>query len=318
MACDGLLIVFYLDVIPAFIPLLALLLDLILGEPRRYHPLVGFGFLADCVERFFNLSGKLKWHLRCRGVLAWSLLVLPLPLGLLFLPDNVYGWLLEIVVLYAAVGRKSLVEHALAVRVALDQRGLEAGREKVARMVSRQTDVLLEQQVVKATLESVLENGNDALFGALFWYLVAGAPGVVLFRLANTLDAMWGYRTSQFLHFGWAAARLDDLLNYPSARLTALSYALLGRTRWALRCWKKQAVLCDSPNGGVVMSAGAGSLGLLLGGGGYYHGQWQAKSVLGCGREPERADIIAVVRLFNRATLLWLFCMTLLILIVEF
>jgi len=310
--------VFDLDVIPAFIPLFALLLDLILGEPRRYHPLVGFGFLADKVERFFNRVGASSVELRLRGVLAWSLLVLPLPLILLFLPDNVYGWLLEVVFLYLAVGRKALVEHALAVKLALDQMGLEAGREKVGRMVSRQTDSLCEGQVVKATLESVLENGNDALFGALFWYLLAGAPGVVLFRLANTLDAMWGYRTSKLLHFGWAAARLDDLLNYPSARLTALSYAVLGRTRSALRCWKTQAALCDSPNGGVVMSAGAGSLGILLGGGGYYHGQWQAKPILGLGREPHREDIVAVVALFNRATMLWLFCMTLLIFIVKF
>jgi len=307
-----------LEFIPLLIPLFALLLDWLLGEPNRYHPLVGFGFLADVMERFFNCQGTPKWHLRWRGLLAWSLLVLPLPLVLLFLPDNVYGWLLEVVFLYLAVGRKSLVQHALAVKLALDQQGLEAGREKVGRMVSRQTEVLAEGQVVKATLESVLENGNDALFGALFWYLLAGAPGVVLFRLANTLDAMWGYRTSKLLHFGWAAARLDDLLNYPSARLTALSYAVLGRTRWALRCWKTQASLCGSPNGGVVMSAGAGSLGLLLGGGGYYHGHWQAKPILGLGREPNREDIVAVVRLFNRATLLWLFCMTLLIFVSEF
>jgi len=307
-----------LEFIPLLIPLFALLLDWLLGEPNRYHPLVGFGFLADVMERFFNCPGESRWYLRWRGLLAWLLLVLPLPVALLFLPDNLYGWLLEVVFLYLAVGRTSLVQHALVVKLALDQQGLEAGREKVGRMVSRQTDVLTEGQVVKATLESVLENGNDALFGALFWYLLAGAPGVVLFRLANTLDAMWGYRTSKLLHFGWVAARLDDLLNYPSARLTALSYAALGRTRWALRCWKTQASLCDSPNGGVVMSAGAGSLGLLLGGGGYYHGQWQDKPILGLGREPLREDIVAVVRLFNRATLLWLFCMTLLIFVFEF
>ncbi|MDQ7073842.1 MAG: CobD/CbiB family cobalamin biosynthesis protein [Gammaproteobacteria bacterium] len=298
------------------VPLMALCLDLLLGEPRRWHPLVGFGLLAERTEALLNRQ-EAKYAQRSLGVLAWSLLVLPLPLLLLFLPDTLYGGLIEVCLLYLAVGRRSLVEHALAVKSALECSGVQAGREKVSWMVSRQTDSLSEGQVVKATLESVLENGNDALFGVLFCYLVAGAPGVVLFRLANTLDAMWGYRTPRLLHFGWAAARLDDVLNYPSARLTALSYALLGRTRWGLRCWKTQAALCDSPNGGVVMSSGAGSLGVLLGGGGYYHGQWQDKPILGCGREPRREDILAVVVLFNRATLLWLFCMTLFIFLFQ-
>ena len=173
-------------------------------------------------------------------------------------------------------------------------------------MVSRQTEDLDAAGVAGACIESTLENGNDAIFGALFWFALLGGPGAVLFRLANTLDAMWGYRNQRFADFGWAAARLDDLLNLVPARLTALSYALCGSTRTALRCWRQQAPRWKSPNAGPVMSAGAGSLGLALGGPAVYHGRVESRPPLGEGRPASAEDIGRALTLVRRSLWLWL------------
>ena len=129
----------------------------------------------------------------------------------------------------------------------------------------------------------------------------------MLYRLANTLDALWGYRTPRYLHFGWAAARLDDGLNWLPARLTALSYALVGsQPALAWRCWREQAPFWKSPNAGPVMAAGAGALGLALGGPARYHGQWQQRPPLGEGLAPCAEDIGRAVKLVQRALWLWL------------
>jgi adenosylcobinamide-phosphate synthase len=137
--------------------------------------------------------------------------------------------------------------------------------------------------------------------------VLAWAPGVVLYRLANTLDAMWGYRTPRYRDFGWAAARLDDVLNWIPARLTALSYVVVGtKPALAWRCWREQAPVWKSPNAGPVMAAGAGALGLALGGQARYHGEWVARPALGEGLAPRAEDIDRAVALVRRALWLWL------------
>ena len=151
---------------------------------------------------------------------------------------------------------RSLGEHVQPVAQALRSQDLDEARTRVGYLVSRQTRELDATEVARAATESVLENGSDAVFAALFWFVVAGAPGVVLYRLSNTLDAMWGYRNERFERFGWAAARIDDLLNYIPARLVALTYAVLGKTRLALKCWRTQAPKWDSPNAGPVDGIG--------------------------------------------------------------
>ncbi len=287
----------------------AALLDRLLGEPRRQHPLIGFGWLAQRVEALVYGPPELSAAARReRGSIAVILLLLPFTVaaGLMaWLP--LIGLAVALGLLYLALGARSLTEHAEAVATALQAGDLALAREKVALMVSRDAADLDEEGISRATVESLLENGCDAIFGALFWFALAGAAGVVLYRLANTLDALWGYRTPRYLHFGWAAARLDDGLNWLPARLTALSYALVGsQPALAWRCWREQAPFWKSPNAGPVMAAGAGALGLALGGPARYHGQWQQRPPLGEGLAPCAEDIGRAVKLVQRALWLWL------------
>ncbi|GLQ88493.1 cobalamin biosynthesis protein CobD [Dyella flagellata] len=283
--------------------LAAAVLDRLLGEPRRAHPLVAFGRMASWIERHLHAN------LRASGLLAWSLAVLPSVALLTILQRHSPAWLaccVDVIVLYAALGLRSLHEHAQSVAHALAAGKLDDARKAVGRMVSRDTAPLSASQVAAAATESVLENGNDAVFGALFWFAVLGAPGALLFRLANTLDAMWGYRTARYERFGWAAARIDDVLNFIPARLTAFTYALCGNFDSALRCWRTQAPQWDSPNAGPVMAAGAGALRVKLGGAAPYQGIWEARPELGEGATANADAIDRALRLLHRGVLLWL------------
>ncbi len=277
----------------------AVLLDRWLGEARRFHPLVGFGNLASAIEKRFNRRSI------AGGGLAWLLAIGPW-VALAFWLRPWAPFAVDVVLLYFAIGAQSLCEHAAAIAKPLQEGRLDEARRRVGWIVSRETATLDESGIAKAGVESVLENGNDAIFGTLFWFALLGGPGAVLFRLANTLDAMWGYRTERFNLFGRFAARFDDALNFIPARLTALSYAVLGQTRMALACWRAQAPGWDSPNAGPVMSAGAGSLGVLLGGAAIYHGQEEIRPPLGAGPAPVAADLGRAISLIRRSLWLWL------------
>ncbi|MDP2752021.1 MAG: adenosylcobinamide-phosphate synthase CbiB [Rhodocyclaceae bacterium] len=282
-------------------------LDRWLGEPKCFHPLIGFGRLADWAER--RLRRGAPGHPvgeRLRGLLAWSLVVLPFVGMALWLAHPLW----DILLLWLALGGASLAEHARAVAVPLAAGNLTLAREQVGWIVSRDVTQLDEAGVTTAAVESVLENGNDAVFGALFWFCVAGGAGAVLFRLANTLDAMWGYKDARRLYFGWAAARLDDLLNYFPARLTALTYVLLGHSKQALTCWRTQSAAWESPNAGPVMAAGAGALGVRLGGTAMYHGRIEERPTLGVGNAPQATDIERAVSMVERGQWVWVAFLT--------
>lgn len=285
--------------------LAAVLLDWLFGEPRRFHPLVGFGRLAAVIERrFFRDSDTNPFIRRIQGMFALTILLAPFTAMAAFISGLPYaGPIFGALVLYSALGHRSLHDHARPVAAALRAGDEDGARRLVSRMVSRDSAAL---DIPAAAVESVLENGNDGVFGALFWFAVAGAPGAVLYRLANTLDAMWGYRNERYLHFGWAAARFDDLINYIPARLTAASYALLGRTGQAFSCWRRQAPHWNSPNAGPVMAAGAGALGVSIGGPARYEGEWHDRPVLGLGPAPVTEDIERSLALVRRCVYLWL------------
>lgn len=287
-----------LDLPTALLASGAVLLDALLGEPRHYHPLVGFGYLAQQVET--RLYATQRW---C-GSLAVAVLLIPfMTLAALATRLPYLGDGFDLLLLYFGLGLRSLHDHARPVATALQRGDDTVARRLAGQLVSRDTATL---DSANATTESVLENGNDAVFGALFWFVIAGGAGVLMYRLANTLDAMWGYRTERYQQFGWAAARLDDVLNTIPARLTALTYALLGNTRQALYCWRTQAPQWKSPNAGPVMAAGAGALGIQLGGVARYHGVWHRRPILGCGQAASGVDIMRALRLVRYGVWLWL------------
>lgn len=293
----------------------ALLLDRWLGEPVRFHPLIGFGHMANSVEKTLNVSDLSSRYARLAGLVALLCLVLPI-VGLLFfilhfveLPYSI-NYLIESVILYLAIGQRSLFEHTRPIANALRQNNIDLARKKVSYIVSRDTQQLTEKDIARATVESILENGHDAVIASLFYYLIGGLPLVILHRLINTLDAMWGYKNTRFIHFGWAAARLDDVLGWPSAILTALLYNLQKRPvsqqwqSWQLS--RKQAAQYKSQNGGLVMATGANVLGIRLGGEtALYHGQPIANPVLGAGREVCTRDIVESLALLKRSSLLF-------------
>ena len=290
---------------------LGLAVDLMLGETRRWHPLIGFGKLADAVEQRWNMPGAG----RIKGAFAWMLVVLPLVVVTQFLLFwcAQFSWCLalfvHIALLYFCLGLRSLYDHTAPIQQALQDEDLVKARRLTSYIVSRDTEQASEEDLAKASVESLLENGCDAVFGTLFWFVVAGGAGALLYRLSNTLDAMWGYRTPRLLHFGMVAARVDDVLNFIPARLTALTYAVLGKTRLAWQCWRLQAPAWPSPNAGPVMAAGAGALGLALGGTASYGGLLENRPPLGFGEVARASDIKRAWRLVLWSSLLWLGCL---------
>jgi len=294
---------------PFLVLCLALILDYYFGEPKRYHPLVGFGNYASQIESSLNRrtdseQKKLLW-----GFTAMIMAVLPFFLLARMIiggDESLFIALIEAIILYFTIGMQSLKKHAQDIYQALLTNHIDKGRLKVALIVSRDTQKMEKKDISRACIESLLENGSDAVFAPIFWYLIAGIPGVVCYRAINTLDAMWGYKTERYKAFGFSVAKLDDILNYIPARLTALSYALVGHWPWAIHCWKTQAQNWNGINPGVVMAAGSGALGVKLGGGDYYHGKYQSRPVLGLGKVPQADDILASLKLLDRVIWLWL------------
>ncbi|BCE01205.1 adenosylcobinamide-phosphate synthase CbiB [Marinicellulosiphila megalodicopiae] len=300
---------------------LALLFDRLFGEPKKYHPLVGFGNLANWAEQKFNIKHAHHFKLRILGVFSHLLITLPVAVliyvTLMFIQNQIALIIIASLILYLCIGWTSLIQHAKNIITPLQNSDIEQARIELGKIVSRDTQELDAKSISKATIESILENGADAVFSAIFWFIAFGfifsieaaCAMTVFYRMVNTLDAMWGYKTNQFLYFGWFAARLDDVLNFVPARISALSYALMGNYSDAIVYWKQQGNNWKSPNAGPVMAAGAGALNVSLGGGALYHGQWQDRDVLGPKEttvtKATPKKIIDACGLLNRSVYLW-------------
>jgi adenosylcobinamide-phosphate synthase len=298
---------------------LAILADKLYGEATRFHYLVGFGWLANKLEAKLNRSSDLSFqspfNSKLLGTFAWCLLVLPLPLIYWYcFNDLIWYWQIffDATVLYLAIGLNSLYQHAMQIYQPLKSGDLEKARHFTGYIVSRETETLSEQEMSRATVESILENGHDSVIASMIYYIIGCAPLVILHRLSNTLDAMWGYRTARCNDFGYASAKLDDLLGFISGKCCTLLYAIQGmkhrRVFNSLRNAYSQGNKYKSHNGGWVMAAGATVMGIKLGGSALYHGEKINSVFLGTGKEVTTDDIPVSFTLVTRASLLLLAC----------
>jgi adenosylcobinamide-phosphate synthase len=287
---------------------LALVLDAVFGEPdwlwrRAPHPAVLFGRLIDWLEGLLN-EGTNR---RAKGVVAVLVLVVAVWLPAWLLSQGVFLGVFEVLGAAVLVAQRSLADHVSAVADALrvSQAG---GRSAVARIVGRDPETLDQAGVARAAIESAAENFSDGVVAPVFWFLVGGLPGIALYKAVNTADSMIGHRNERFAEFGWAAARLDDVLNWIPARLAGLLICIVGPMsfaggRAAMAVMLRDAGLHKSPNAGWPEAATAASLGIALAGPRVYGGVLTDDPYVNAGGRTAAgpADIEAAVRLTWRA-----------------
>jgi adenosylcobinamide-phosphate synthase len=282
--------------------LVAALIEATAGYPDRLfrwigHPVTWIACVITWADRTWNSGSGSDLQQRLKGVLLLLLLVGGSLLAGLLIMD-VLHLLLPAALAFAAcaflasalLAQRSLDSHVTAVADALEKRGLAAGREAVAMIVGRDTKDLDEAGVSRAAIESLAESFSDGVVAPLFWMALAGLPGALAYKAINTADSMVGHKTPRHLHFGWAAARIDDLVNLPASRLAALWLALAALLRAGLSAQRafatawRDAGKHDSPNAGWPEAAMAGALGVRLMGPRSYDGEPVAGPWLGDGR----------------------------------
>lgn len=256
----------------AWLLLGAMALDAVMGEPRWLwsrvpHPAVLMGRVIGWCDARFNVFPQ--WH---NGVLVVMALVAGAGLLGAVIEALPLGWLWSLIGAAILLAQKSLVQHVQAVADGL-RYGVGEGRRAVAMIVGRDTSGMDEPAVARAAIESAAENFSDGIIAPAFWYLVGGLPGILIYKVVNTADSMIGYRTPRHEDFGWAAARLDDVLNWIPARITAGLIALAFWSARSLDVIRQDARLHRSPNAGWPEAAMAGVLDVALSGPRSYHGE---------------------------------------------
>ncbi|GGV79113.1 cobalamin biosynthesis protein CobD [Streptomyces griseoloalbus] len=278
-----------------------LLGDLLLGDPRRGHPVAAFGRAAAAVERVLWRDDRGRGAVHT-AVCVGGTVVLGSLAARCVRSSPAASVALTGVATWAVVGGTSLAREARAIARALETGDVEAARARLPHLCGRDPQALDADGIARAVVESVAENTSDAVVGALLWGAVAGVPGLLGFRAVNTLDAMVGHKSPRYRRYGWASARLDDVAGWPGARLTAVLAALAGPDpRGAVRAWRADAAKHPSPNAGPVEASFAGALGVRLGGTLSYGGRVEHRPVLGGGgRAVAVSDIDRAVRLSRR------------------
>jgi adenosylcobinamide-phosphate synthase len=275
--------------------------DALLADPGRGHPVAVFGRAANALER--------RWYqdTRARGALFTAVCVggsaalgYAAALGVRGRPA--VAVVTTAAATWTVVGAASLHREAAAIGELLEAGDLDAARERLPRLCGRDPRGLDEREIARAVVESVAENTSDAVVAPLFWGAVAGVPGLLAYRAANTLDAMVGHLSPRYARFGWASARLDDALNLLPARLTGLltvafAQKVGGTRREAWRTLRRDGAKHPSPNAGRCEAAAAGALGLRLGGTNAYPSGIEHRPYLGMGRNPRGFDIARAIRL---------------------
>ena len=281
--------------------LLGVAADAVLGDPRRGHPVAGFGVLAG------RLEGRVWGPSRGRGA-AYTAVSVGVPVLVAAVaergtrPSPAVRTVSTAMATWAVLGGRSLAGEASAMARLLESGDLPGARRRLPHLAGRDPSALDLAELARASVESVAENTSDAVVAPLLWGAVAGLPGLVGYRAVNTLDAMVGHRTPRHERFGWASARLDDVANLVPARLTALLATALapvvhGRAGAAWAAWQRDARRHPSPNAGPVEAAFAGALGIRLGGTNVYAGRVEHRGLLGNGPPADVRDLARAVRL---------------------
>ena len=295
----------------------ALAVEAVFGYPDALfrairHPVVWMGALLGWLDRALNRPEWARGVRRSSGVVALAVLLAVFAGAAAMLQTGLQhraaGFVILVVLASALPAQRSLWSHVRAVAEALERDGLAAGRAAVAHIVGRDPESLDEAGVVRAAIESLAENFSDGVVGPAFWGAVAGLPGMVAYKAVNTADSMVGHRTPRHAAFGWAAARLDDVVNLPASRLAALWLVLAaamqggGAPLGALRAVRRDARRHRSPNAGWPEAAMAGALGLRLAGPRRYGGEVVDDAWMGDGRQAATlADLRAALGLYRRA-----------------
>ena len=275
------------------------LADVLFADPRRGHPVAGFGWCATALEKITYRDD------RGSGVVHTAVLVGSMVGVGAFAQRRVSGGaevLLTAAATWVTLGGATLGKTGAAMADRVAHEDVDGARALLPSLCGRDPAVLDGPGLTRAACESVAENTADATVAPLMWVALAGVPGVLAYRAINTLDAMIGNRSARYLRFGWAAARLDDLVNIIPARVTGLLAALCaplvgGSPTGAVRAWSRDADRHPSPNAGVVEAAFAGALGVQLGGPTQYRHELEIRPTLGEGRSPGVEDLRRAVRL---------------------